>query len=553
MSTSSMKSSILLIVVLTLGLMASAQDSTNGKTVNVTSAFKPTVKEAAKINFNASPPATDTSRPRLQYNIPNQNLSLAFQPGSLKPLALQVDTGGRWGNESFVKLGYGNFKTPFAQAGISFGDGRNVGLNVYAKHSSSKGNIPFQDYSNTEAELNAYLKSAKNLQWNMRFGGKRESYNKYGFQPESLVFPDDSIEVKYNTWSGRVNFHNITRTGLGLSYAPELKIDVINDQLTNSESNTYVNLPLQKTLGQVFEVDLAATANLSRLKPDNKEAVVNNYFYLSPSVQFKKENINISAGVRPSWDNSAFKVLPNFMAEFKTTDYPFSFQLGWTGYLRNSGFQYQAGMNPWIWAPDTSYNTRIVEAFAGIKGSLADHFSYSVKAGYNTFSNQPLFINDTSSGKSFLTVVEPKLQELTIGGELGYTVGEKFSLISNISINTYHTKVNTKAWGLIPLEWKTTMRLQVLKDLYLNSTLYAFDGPWSSSKAKSRENLPPATDLSAGLEFKVYKNIKLWMQFNNIFNKEYQRWNQYPVYGFNFLGGVVFSFAQKAQGVNITQ
>jgi outer membrane receptor protein involved in Fe transport len=57
--------------------------------------------------------------------------------------------------------------------------------------------------------------------------------------------------------------------------------------------------------------------------------------------------------------------------------------------------------------------------------------------------------------------------------------------------------------------------------------------------------LPGATDLNAGLEFRITKNINLWTQFNNIFNKEYRRWNQYPVYGFNFVGGVVFSFDQK--------
>src|SRR5574338_705733 len=114
--TSSMKYSILSALVLAVGIVSSAQDTTKSKEVNVTSQFKPTLKEAAKINFNATPPAADTSRPRLQYNIPNQNLALGFTPGSLKPLALEVDSGGRWGNESYVKIGYGNFKTPFAQA-----------------------------------------------------------------------------------------------------------------------------------------------------------------------------------------------------------------------------------------------------------------------------------------------------------------------------------------------------------------------------------------------------------------------------------------------------
>ena len=536
---------ILAFIVLAVAVVpAGAQDTSKRKEVNITSTFKPTLKEAAKINFSASPASSDTTRPRLQYNIPNQNLSFAFQPGSLKPLALQVDTGGRWDNESYVKAGYGNLKTPFVQAGLSFGDGKTMGVNVYAKHSSSKGKIPLQNYSNSIVDLNAFFQSANNLQWDARFGGYQENYNKYGFEPKTLSFPSDSTDIKYQGWRARLGAHNINRTALGLSYAPELRIDIFHDQLSNSESNTYLNLPVQKTLGEVFEVDVALAASLSRYKPENKSAIANNYFTLSPSLVFKKPTVWLQAGLRPSWDNNEFKVLPNLMAEFNTSDKRFAFQLGWTADLRNSGFQYSAGFNPWIWAPANVYNTRIEERYAGFKGSAGDHFSYAAKAAYNLLYNQPLFVNDTFSGKSFLVVNEPRVRVANFGGELGYTAGEKFSLISNLSFNQYKLDSNARAWGLLPLEWKTTMRLQVLKDLYVNSTLYAFDGPWALTRAGTR-NLGSAMDLSAGLEFGIVPNIKLWAQFNNIFNKEYQRWNQYPVYGFNFLGGVVFSFAQK--------
>jgi hypothetical protein len=64
-------------------------------------------------------------------------------------------------------------------------------------------------------------------------------------------------------------------------------------------------------------------------------------------------------------------------------------------------------------------------------------------------------------------------------------------------------------------------------------------------KDGSSDLLKGAADLNAGLEFRITKNFKAWAQFNNIFNKEYQRWNQYPVYGFNFLGGIIFTFDQK--------
>src|SRR6476661_8924008 len=104
-----MKFYIFAIAGLLIGSRAGAQDTT-GKKVKITSSFKPVLKEAAKVNFNAAPPSTDTSRPRLQYTIPNQNLNFAFQPGTLRPLALQVDTGANWTNESYAKLGFGNLK-----------------------------------------------------------------------------------------------------------------------------------------------------------------------------------------------------------------------------------------------------------------------------------------------------------------------------------------------------------------------------------------------------------------------------------------------------------
>ena len=524
---------------------AQAQDSSRRREVSITSTFKPVLKQAAKINFNPSPPSADTSRPNLKYNIPDGNLLFSFQPGTLRPLALQVDSGGKWDNESYIKVGYGNLKTPFVQAGLSVGDGHTAGLNIYAKHISSQGKILYQDYSNTNVDLNAWFKTSKNLEWDARLGAMQEKFNKYGFQPKTLAFPDDSLAVKYQTWRARLSFHNINQTEFGLTYAPEIKIDVFNDQLKNSESNTYVNLPLEKSIGTNFAIDLTLTGSLSRYKPLTKNDIANNYLEIAPTIIYKTQNLTIRGGIRPAWDNSFFKLFPNILAEVNSTDNRFAFQLGWTGYLRNSGFQYLASYNPWIWAPINVYNTRIEERFAGFKGTIGDHFSYGAKVAYNLLNNQPLFINDTiAGGKSFMVLNEPEVKVLNFGGEMGYNVGEKFSLISTVSFNQYKTQVNSKAWGLLPVEFKTDVRLQVLKDLYLKSTLYAFDGPWSYSKAGSKK-LPGAFDLGAGLEFNIVKNIKIWGQFNNILNNEYQRWNQYPVYGFNLMGGVVFSFAQK--------
>ena len=535
-----------IVAAVSFSFVMQAQDTTRKRTVQVTSQFKPVLKDAAKINLNASPPTADTSRPRLQYQIPNQNLQFVYQPGMLKPLALDIDTGGRWNNESYVKAGYGSFKTPFLQAGLSIGDGKTVGLNGYARHTSSEGKIPFQKYSSTNFDAVAFFQTAKSLEWNARFGGEQNTYYKYGYDHENFDFTEDSLKVRYQTWRGRLAMHNLNQTQFGISYAPEVKVDAFSDNLNNSESNSYIKLPMKKVVGKVLEVDATAEASLSQYKPDGKSKIKNNWVSLAPTILFKTPNVSLHAGIKPSWDNGEFILYPNVMGEIGTQDKRFAIQLGWAGYLRNSGYQYVAGFNPWIWAPQTVMNTRIEERYAGVKGAVGDHFSFSAKLAYNKLNNQPLFLNSLENGgKSFEILYEPEMDQFQLGGEMGLTFGEQFSLISNLAINKYRKlEVNDKAWGLLPLEFTTKLRVQVLRDLFVTSDLFAFDGPWYQNSDGDAKQMQGALDLSAGAEFKILKNVKLWAQFNNIFNKEYQRWNQYPVYGFGFVGGVVFSFAQ---------
>jgi len=79
--------------------------------------------------------------------------------------------------------------------------------------------------------------------------------------------------------------------------------------------------------------------------------------------------------------------------------------------------------------------------------------------------------------------------------------------------------------------------------------LYAFGGAPYRSKVGAGiykdVRGQSGVDVSAGVEFKITKALNLWLQMNNIFNNKYERWNQYPVYGFNILGGIVFSFDTK--------
>lgn len=546
------------IIILGFGILSFgisyAQDTTRKKgTVDITSAFKPVLKESAKINFNASPAINDTTKPRLNYDIPNQNLLLGYAPGSLRPLALDIDSGGLWDLNSYIKAGFGSLKTPYVQAGFSFGDGRTAGLNIYAKHISSSGKILYQDYRNTNVDLKGFFQTSKSLEWNAQLGMRQDRYYKYGLDPTVLsIPPKDSLEQSFQTWRGGVGFHNINRLQYGISYSPEILINVFNDERKNSESNTYVNLPLQKAVGKTFSVNLGATFDLTRYKPDNKSAIDNTFWYISPSILFKTPKINAQAGLRPSWDNKTFKMFPNMLIEASTEDQRFTFQAGWSGFVRRTSYQNLASINPYIDAPADLKNTWVVERYAGFKGSLGDHFIYNAKLAYNKYKNQPLFVNDNPTlniyDNTFRVIYEPDMRAVHFGGEIGYTEQEKFSVLASIHLNKYFDiQENDKAYGLVPFEMKGTARVQIIKDLWLKTDVFLWDGAQYKTPAGNSAQLDGSFDVNAGLEFRITKNLNLWTQFNNILNREYEPWKLYRSYGFNFLGGIIFAFDQKSK------
>ncbi len=529
-----------------------AQEKNDTKSVEITSSYKPVLINNPKINLIAAPPVKDNSTPNLTYDVPNKSLSFAYQPGSLKPLALEIDSVTPFNNSNFIKLGFGSLKTPYLHAGFSLGDGLNSGANLMAKYVSSQSNRNFQKFNETSAKASAFYKLASGQELAGSLGFRQDKTYKYGYMPDTLLFPSDSLLQRFSTISGTVTFRNYRNNNLGINYYPSLNIHVFSDNRKNSESNSILNLPLEKALGDLFAVKLNLNFDFTRFSPDDKDALNNFTWHFAPTVFYKTPNLRLNAGIRPSWDNGTFKMFPNLMGEIGTSDSRFTFQAGWSGYIRKTTYQYLASQNYWLQAPDSLKNTWIDERFAGFKGSLSEHFTYSAKVAFNQLNNQPLFINypvaNSGDGKTFYVVNEPKMNVLNLGGEVALQVEEKISILSGLNFNQYtNLAVNEKAWGLPVMEWNSTIRVQVLKDLVVKGDFFVFNGMPYRAKGGGVSKTAGAFDLNAGIEFKIWKNISLWTQFNNIANKPYQRWNQYPVYGFNLLGGIIFNFDQNSK------
>ena len=534
------------------GISAIAQDTSKRRTIDITSTFKPVLREAAKINFNAAPPVADTTRPRLNYNIPSHNLFFTYQPAELKPVSLQADSLAAWQYSNYIKVGFGNVHQPFLKAGFSFGDSKNTFFNIFADHFTSKGDLPFQKNSVTKVGAAATYKTLNNHEWNAGLGFSSDQYFLYGFRPTTLQYSKQDLKQRFQTVEGRIQFRNILPTEFGLSYNPSIRVSVFGDNHTHkaSEANTVVNLPLEKSFGETVGFKLALTADLTNYRreyPNDKTSKNNNYYLIAPAVFYKTPNLYLQAGITPSWEMKDYNMLPNFMADINTNDQRFTLQFGWIGYYNKGSYQRFASINPWLAQPVDSLlrNTKVTEAYGGFKGSVGNHFSYSAKVGMQQHRNIPLFVNDPFDGKTFDIIYEPKLNQLQVHGEVEYARGEEFSAKASLNWNQFSKLEQEKrAWGILPFELNMALRWQVLKDLWIRSDLWAWDGP-QYKKDNTNFKGAGAFDLNAGAEFRITKNFNLWLQMNNILNKRYERWNQYEVFGFNILGGIVYSFNQK--------
>lgn len=522
-------------------------DSTRPKEVTVTSVFKPSLRNAAKINFTAATPVIDSTKIPLTYNIPSQNLFFSYQPVSIKPLELSIDTAFHWENDQYIKAGFGNYSTPYLETALAFGDGKKSIINLRGNYTSSKGNIPFQEFTKAGVEGLGIFNSVNNELTSRIYFNNSTQYR----YPSSSIFPNvskEDLQQQFNQLGFELGLQNKIPTDFGITYHPQIKLNSFFDNRSGSELNFILKAPINKAIGKIFALDLKFTADVTALHTSAVSSINNNLFYIDPSVQFNTPNFKLNAGIRPSWDNSIFSMLPNVTIEAKLKDEHLVFQAGWIGYYNKNTYQSLAAFNPYIQQPTSLLNTKIMEQYAGFKGGAGKHVTFNARLSFLKINNQALFVNDPAAvtvknTQSFIVLYEPQLQAIRLHGEIGYTLQEKLTFSSAVNYTQYTSQqLYDKPWGILPLEVSGSVRYKVMKGLQLKSDIFFWDGAQYRNQSLQSQKLAAAMDLNAGAEFSVLPHLNIWVQFNNLLNSKYQRWDQYEVLGFNVLGGVVYSF-----------
>ncbi len=527
--------------------VAISADTAAPKVVVITSAFKPYLKNAAKVNFTAATPVIDSTKIPVTYKIPYQNLFFSYQPVTIKPLALAFDTSFDWHNDLYIKVGAGNFSSIYGEAGFSFGDGKNSITNLKGNFSTATGHLPSQQAAKWGIDVVSIFHTAGNNEWTAHPYYKSATQYYYGYQPANLPYAKDQLEQRFNTVGMELGLQNKAPNAYGITYHPQVHFVRFTDTKENQESNIIIKAPIKKSFGSIYALNLEMVADLSNtdipLIP-NPYHFKNNLIYVNPAIQFTTPNMRLNLGIRPTWDNQQYSTLPDITVEAKIPGTNLMLEAGWKGYYQKNTLRSLAGYNPWIGALNNLENTKIREQYAGFKIATGEHFSYQASVSFLQLNNQPLFLNNGIDGKSFSVLFEPEMKAFRLHGEANYTFQETISIMAGVTYSQYSSLVvNEKAWGLPPLEATGSLKWKILKDLQVKADLFVFDGnPYKTVGALNYQKTGAFADCNLGAEFTVLPKLNIWLQMNNIFNTTYQRWNQYPVLGAQVLAGVVYSF-----------
>ncbi len=523
----------------------SRRDTTGS--VDIVSSFKPILRDPVKIQFAAQPPVADTTRVKLNYRIPSQELSISYQPGSLKPLAYQSDSNHGFSPAQFVKLGYGNLRNPYASVAMEFGN--KFPVRLYADHRSASGKLPFQDYSITQGKITWQLPDRMKGEWLTALEGERQAFSKFGFDGAVHTPPVDSVRQVYHHIGLNIAYRRVQPTASGFYVEPSIDLSLTGDRQANRDLNARVWVPIRIALNDDLMLRVNGLAHVGRILQSGKTSIDLSVYSINPSFRYERTRWSAQVGIRPSWDANGVRMYPDVQFQWNDRQRPWSLLANWSGELQRIGYRGLYTTNPWLWMPAIWRSRGEIDRSIRWQYNRRSDWSYHIQAGYATISDPFLFINDTTQagdGKSFGVVYAEQMRNLYATAGFTYRRADRWLLQGSARWNNYHAlKGQERPWGLLPFEWKLNGVYNLPKRIRLQADVYSWFAPFYLTKTGQASRTDGAIDLNIGAEMPVTRTVRAWIQFNNLLNRPYERWHQYPVYGFHFVGGVVFSLDKK--------
>ncbi len=526
-------------------------DTIPEKEVSIISAFKPQLKNIAKLNFTKATNKIDTFTTVLNYQVPTQNLSFQYRPISLIPRSYKEKETSFPVNTTNLKIGFGNYNNQFFEATYNAIDENKHSHAFEASLETSNGILYLQQFNHKNF---AYI---GNLQLNEKYAVQAEAFiqntqrYRFGLVPDNSSLSLTDYAQPFTLFGTSIKWvnENSNNSLINKLFNPTVKFE--NFKGLASTNNLWVELynPMSFKLKGTGSLNLDFSYNYNKYTHTNYTNQANSIFIIQPSIELNKWNAGIKVGVNPSFTTQDFALFPVIQFSKKLKDTNYLLVANWQTILTNNNYAILSMVNPWIAAPTSLKITTQEKKELSLFISASKNLQYNFGLSLNDYRNIPFFnrINNTASsqffGLQFQPIFEYRAITLELVTAMRYQISDQFILKANAKYIQFNSiKENTNAWGILPLNLNGELSWYPSKKWSFNGSMQYWSGATFENEANNAYDLNKAVVLNASFNYQLTTHLKAWAKGENLLDKKYQRWAEYPSLGVQLIAGIVYSF-----------
>lgn len=522
------------------------------KEVVVVRPYQPTIVDASKIT--SLPDITDTAAitPDFDYTIYPMPMVVDYEVEPITAARLEEDPPSRLYN-SQIKLGYGNYTTPYAELSINSLRNRDFSGGVYLKHHSSHGNITLDNdieglsgFSDNEVLLHGKRMFRESNLWG-RAGITSNRFNYYGYDTSvDTVFDKNDIRQNFLFAEASIGLKSTVNDSSGLNYDISANYMHFQDRNKNTEHGINLGAAFQHYIrGQIFGLDI----DFDYFNNIRVADTANWILKANPWITKADEEWRVLAGFNVYYDyyggSGKTYFHPLASLEFSLVrDYVVPY-VGVDGNLNINNYGQIASENFYILPGLIVENTNNkINLYAGVKGNITRNISFNGGGAYRVVDNMHFYINDTvSEAANKFLVVYDDIEKFHYWGELKANIGNSLDLMLKADMYRYEMKLQEHPWHKPESELSFSAKYNLQDKILLTADIFHI------GKRKAKNRLPETeplilegvTDFNLGVEYRYNNLFSAFIKANNITSSGYRKWNYYPSQVFNFLAGFSYS------------
>jgi hypothetical protein len=538
-----------LTTITSLPLKKYSVDSIPDKVVTIVSAFRPQLKNVAKIGFLNATAMVDTNSVLLSYQVPSQNLSFQYQPIALVPRAIKIDSMTALRQSANLKIGMGNYFNQFIQLEGALVDQKSQDHHLRLLRESIEGMHPIQKWNKFGLNYNGRYSMSKNKFLNTQVYFDQSNRYRYGLVPDTTLLPLKNFEQKLTVIGANFSLINKQVVSGRFNYAPILKFNHSN--LINQANNLVLDLysPVMYSLKNDLKLHADFNFSYNQYSLVNSNSSNNTIFQIDPSLELNKTQYRLNIGVRPTIANGDFALYPKIELTKKLKDTNYVLDAGWNTSIISNQLIQLIGQNHWISAPSSMPISSKEIKYFNVQVSVSKRLNYGFNMSLNDYRELPFFNqskqlnNPVQEGLKFDVLFEKRAIAIELDGNLRYQFSDKLLWKNNFKYIQFNLiRENTQAWGILPFEFNSQLNWVFNKKLLLDASGQFWTGSKTSAGLGNAYQLNNTFVLNAGMQYTISDHWTFWGKGENLLDQQYQRWANYPSLGVQIVAGIQYKF-----------